>query len=47
MISDVTSHLLPDEQRTEHPYVTRTNPSSGSLARVRGTRITVRLIAQM
>ena len=42
-MTTITSPIAPNEQRTEHPYVFRVD----GIPTVRGTRIRVRLIAQL
>ncbi|MBI5304299.1 MAG: DUF433 domain-containing protein [Chloroflexi bacterium] len=47
MSAIVSARAIPSEQRTEHPQITRIQGVQGGIPIVRGTRIPVRLIAQM
>ncbi len=46
-MTTTSTKLTPGEQRTEHPHVTRIKGLLGGVPIVRGTRIPVRLVAQM
>ncbi len=47
MTTSTIQQPLPDEQRTEHPHVIRSEQVMGGIPVLRGTRIPVRLIAQL
>ena len=47
MTTMILPPTMPNEQRTDHPHITRIQGVRGGVPIVRGTRIPVRLIAQM